>query len=650
MFIFLKLIARFGKNYQEKKEASLKLFILKEEIEKMSKNRIKILPENVVNKIAAGEVVQRPESVVKELLENSIDAAALNIELHVKRAGKSLIHVIDDGSGMSEEDAILCVQKHATSKINSFEDLEAIYTLGFRGEAISSIAAVSQLEIRTETHDDEIGTYIRFESGEIIREKGSFPKGTSVSVKNLFYNTPARRNFLKTDATELKHIIDTFNKISLSHPEISFKFFNEDDLVFDYKSGSLEDRISQVFADNMLDALIPVEERTDFANLYGFVGKPSMLKKSKGEQYFFLNNRYVVSRQINHAVFTAYENVLEKGDYPFFILFMDIDPHKTDVNVHPNKLEVRFDDEKNIYNFVLAVIKKSLGTYDLVPSMMFTEVTSETEKIKVDNYARSRNDFSDRPNFNSRLSVARTDFSDKDIDLIFSSVTNDITKPLQQEKRESPLEKNLTEILHKPNKETAETEGDSVSFVFQLHNKYILSQIKTGLMIVDQHVAHERILYEKALKRLENDLPFSQQLLFSRTIETDPATYALIKEVEPYLKRLGFALKFSGKNKIIIEGVPDDIKPGSEGKILLDIVDEYAVNQREKQLEVRDNLAKSYSCKTAIKAGDKLSESEMKLLTDQLFATSMPYGCPHGRPIVVKISLTEFDRRFGRTS
>jgi len=616
----------------------------------MSKNRIKILPENVVNKIAAGEVVQRPESVVKELLENSIDAAALNIELHVKRAGKSLIHVIDDGSGMSEEDAILCVQKHATSKINSFEDLEAIYTLGFRGEAISSIAAVSQLEIRTETHDDEIGTYIRFESGEIIREKGSFPKGTSVSVKNLFYNTPARRNFLKTDATELKHIIDTFNKISLSHPEISFKFFNEDDLVFDYKSGSLEDRISQVFADNMLDALIPVEERTDFANLYGFVGKPSMLKKSKGEQYFFLNNRYVVSRQINHAVFTAYENVLEKGDYPFFILFMDIDPHKTDVNVHPNKLEVRFDDEKNIYNFVLAVIKKSLGTYDLVPSMMFTEVTSETEKIKVDNYARSRNDFSDRPNFNSRLSVARTDFSDKDIDLIFSSVTNDITKPLQQEKRESPLEKNLTEILHKPNKETAETEGDSVSFVFQLHNKYILSQIKTGLMIVDQHVAHERILYEKALKRLENDLPFSQQLLFSRTIETDPATYALIKEVEPYLKRLGFALKFSGKNKIIIEGVPDDIKPGSEGKILLDIVDEYAVNQREKQLEVRDNLAKSYSCKTAIKAGDKLSESEMKLLIDQLFATSMPYVCPHGRPIVVKISLTEFDRRFGRTS
>jgi len=614
-------------------------------------NRIKILPENVVNKIAAGEVVQRPESVVKELLENSVDAGPQNIELHVKRAGKALIHVIDDGTGMTEADAILCVQKHATSKITSYEDLEAIYTLGFRGEAISSIAAVSQLEIKTETREDEIGTFLRFDSGEIIKEKGSFPKGTSISIKNLFFNTPARRNFLKTDSTELKHIIDTFNKISLSHPDISFKFFNEDDLIFYFKSGSLEERITQVFADNMLDALIPVEERTDFGNLYGFVGKPSMLKKSKGEQYFFLNNRFVISRQINHAVFTAYENVLEKGDYPFFILFMDIDPHRTDVNIHPSKLEVRFDDEKNIYNFVLSIVKKALGTYDLVPSMIFTEVNAETEKMRVDNFRRSeREDFSDRPSFETKRSYAKTDFSDKDIDLIFGSITDDIIKPADGEKNEAPLEKTLTEILHKPNEKSSEFSEESLSFIYQLHNKYILSQIKSGLMIIDQHVAHERILYEKAVKRIENDLPFSQQLLFSRTLEPDPGTFALIKEVDPYLRRLGFALKFSGKNKIIIEGVPDDIKPGSEEKILLEIIDEYSTNQREKQLETRDNLAKSYSCKAAIKAGDKLSENEMKLLIDQLFATSMPYVCPHGRPVVVKISLAEFDRRFGRTS
>lgn len=617
----------------------------------MNHNKIKILPENIVSKIAAGEVVQRPESVVKELIENSIDAGSQNIALYVKHAGKSFIQVSDDGNGMAEDDVILCIQKHATSKISSYEDLESIYTLGFRGEALSSIAAVSQLEIKTETRDEEIGSFIRVENGEVVKEKGSFPKGTSISVKNLFYNTPARRNFLKTDTTELRHIIDTFNKISLSHPDISFKLFNDDELIFDYKLGSLEERIRQVFADNMLDALIKVEERTDFASVYGYVGKPSMLKKSKGEQYLFLNNRYVINRQINHAVFTSYENVLEKGDYPFFILFLDIDPHRTDVNVHPNKLEVKFDDEKNIYNFVLAVVKKSLAEHDLVPSMMFNETTDETEKLRVDNFRRTgKHDFSDRPAFETKTSFARTDFSDKEIDLIFGTITEDIVKPQTPGKIDSPLEKSATEIPHIPQSQQPETPVEDNTFIFQLHNKYILSQIKSGLMIIDQHVAHERILYEKALKRFEVNLPFSQQLLFSRSLELDPATFALIKELEPYLRKLGFEIKFSGKSKIIIQGVPDDIKPGTEEKILLDITDEYLVNQREKHLETRDNIAKSYSCKTAIKAGDKLSENEMRLLIDQLFATSMPYVCPHGRPIVVKISINEFDRRFGRTS
>ncbi len=340
----------------------------------MFSNKIKILPENIANKIAAGEVVQRPESVVKELIENSIDAGARTIELIVKRAGKVLLQVIDDGAGMNEEDALLCIQKHATSKIAELEDLDAISTLGFRGEALSSIAAVSQLEIKTETRDEEIGTLLRIDDGStVIREKGSFPKGTSVAVKNLFFNTPARRNFLKTDATELKHIIDTFNRISLSHPEISFKFYNEDDPVFNYKAGTLDERIAQVFADNMIDALIPVEEHTDFLNLHGYVGKPSMLKKSKGEQYLFLNKRYVVSKQINHAIFSAYENILEKGDYPFFVLFIELDPRRIDVNVHPAKLEVRFDDEKDVYSFVLAVVRKSLGSHDLVPNLTFGE-------------------------------------------------------------------------------------------------------------------------------------------------------------------------------------------------------------------------------------------------------------------------------------
>jgi DNA mismatch repair protein MutL len=321
------------------------------------------------------------------------------------------------------------------------------------------------------------------------------------------------------------------------------------------------------------------------------------------------------------------------------------------VNVHPSKLEAKFDDEKNIYNFVLAVVRKSLAEHDLVPSMMFNQTTEETEKLRVDNFRRAgKHDFSDRPVFEAKTTFARTDFSDKEIDLIFSTITEDIVKPQTQGEIDSPLEKPATEIPHIPQSQQPETPVEDSTFIFQLHNKYILSQIKSGLMIIDQHVAHERILYEKALKRFEVNLPFSQQLLFSRSLELDPATFTLIKELEPYLRKLGFEIKFSGKSKIIIQGVPDDIKPGTEEKILLDITDEYLVNQREKHLETRDNIAKSYSCKTAIKAGDKLSENEMRLLIDQLFATSMPYVCPHGRPIVVKISINEFDRRFGRTS
>ena len=616
----------------------------------MSFKKIKILPENLANKIAAGEVVQRPESVVKELIENSVDAGSTSIELVVKKAGKSLIQVFDNGTGMNEEDAILCIQKHATSKISEYSDLENILTLGFRGEALSSIASVSQFEIKTETSDEDFGTLVRIDdSGNVIVEKGSYSKGTSVAVKNLFFNTPARRNFLKSDFTELKHIIDTFNRIALSHPKINFKLHNDDEIILNYSAGTIEDRIQQVFADNMLDALIKVEEKTDFISLYGYAGKPTMLKKSKGDQYLFLNSRYVVSKQINHAVFTAYENILEKGDYPFFLLFLDIDPQRIDVNVHPSKLEVRFDDDKDVYSFVLAVVKKSLATHDLVPLMQFTDTAPEGDKLSFNNFNRvKKNDFSDRPVFSERKSVARTDFSDREIDLIFSAIPENIN---QESITHHPFEKNDTrEVYHEAgNYEKKNENEDGATFIIQLHNKYILSQIKTGLMIIDQHVAHERVLYEKVWKRFEADLPFSQQLLFPRTVELDPGSFGLVKEIYPFLTKLGFTLKFFSKNTIVIEGVPEDVKSGSEEKVLLDLINEYTTNQRENKLESKENIAKSYSCKAAIKAGDYLSEKEMRLLIDQLFATSMPYVCPHGRPIVVKISLDEFDRRFGRT-
>lgn len=622
-------------------------------------SRIKILSDNLASKIAAGEVVQRPESVVKELLENSIDANAASIELIVKQAGKSLIQVCDDGTGMTEEEAVLCIHKHATSKISSMEDLESIKTLGFRGEALSSIASVCQLEIRTETRDNEIGSLLKVESeNEIITEKISTQKGTCIAVKNIFYNIPARRKFLKSDTTELKHIIDTFNRIALAHPEISFKFYNSDNLIFDYTNGTLEERIEQIFADNMMDALIPVIQRTDYLTLKGYIGKPSIFKKSKGEQFLFLNKRFVINKNINHAVFTAFENILEKGDYPFFILFLTLDPKKVDVNIHPSKLEVKFDDEKDIYNFVLSVVRKSIGSHDLVPTMSFENETPQGEKLSFNPFSSvKQNDFSDRPSFRNREQRERTAVSDEDIDLVFSSLTKNILQSPPAGEAGSSLSSSLSSgdgyetnerKFDKQIEHSASTEIET-SFLIQLHNKYILSQIKSGLMIIDQHVAHERILYEKVLSRLDANMPFIQQLLFPIKIQFDLASYGILKELDSMIGKLGFKLKYLPKNYVMIEGVPEDIKNGSEEKLLREFILEYVNNQTEKRLEEKDNIAKSYSCKAAIKAGDKLSEKEMRLLIDQLFATSMPYVCPHGRPIVIKISLEEFDRRFGRT-
>jgi len=396
---------------------------------------------------------------------------------------------------------------------------------------------------------------------------------------------------------------------------------------------------------NELNRCLPVNQLTEYISLNGYIGKPSIFKKSRGDQFLFLNKRFVMNKNINHAVFTAFENILEKGDYPFFILFLTIDPAKVDVNIHPSKLEVKFDDEKDIYNFVLSVIRKSIGTHDLVPNMSFQASESSDEKLAFNPFnSVKQNDFSDRPNFSKNYNREKTAVTDEDIDLVFSSLTKNIFPKNSGSDNYNQINLNDERTIEKSASTDLET-----SFIYQLHNKYILSQIKTGLMIIDQHVAHERILYEKALSLFEANMPFTQQLLFPIKIQFDLASYQILKELDPMITKLGFRLKYLVKNYVMIEGVPDDFKSGSEEKILREFVSEYLSNRNEKQLEEKDNIAKSYSCKAAIKAGDKLSEKEMRLLIDQLFATSMPYVCPHGRPIVIKISLEEFDKRFGRT-
>ncbi|MBV6512875.1 MAG: DNA mismatch repair protein MutL [Ignavibacteriaceae bacterium] len=622
-------------------------------------SKITILPENLSKKIAAGEVVQRPESVVKELMENSIDAHASRIELLIKRAGKQLIQVIDDGEGMSEEDAILCIQKHATSKLKTENDLDAIKTLGFRGEALSAVSAVAQVEIKTQTAGDLIGTSLRIdEQGEIFLEKGSFARGTSISVKNLFYNVPARRNFLKTDTTELKHIVETFNRLALGYPEIHFKLYIDDDLALDFTPCTLAERMDQVFIDKVSDAVIPVKEVTDYITLTGYIGKPFLLKKNKGDQYLFLNRRFVISRQMNHAVFSAYENVMEKGEYPFFVLFLEVDYSKVDVNVHPSKLEIRFDNEKDIYTFILAVVRKSLSNFDLVPSAGFTKPLGETERIGIDNYIPvDKNDFSDRPAAPRQerdFSQPRqsSPLSEKEIDLLFGRIDKELeSSPVRESFREIQQGINSPRPAE-PVQRQSQGSGEKLSggFIVQLSNKYILAQVKSGLMIIDQHAADERIRYEEALNLFKISSPFSQLLVFHKTLQMNPGDFALARELSGYLERLGFAIKFFSGNTAVIEGVPPVVKEGEEDKTLLNILAEYYRNQQEKKvLDVTDNLAKSYSCHTAIRTGDKLNESEMRALIDRLFATEMPYVCPHGRPIIMKISIEEFDRRFGRT-
>ena len=600
---------------------------------------INILPEILANKIAAGEVVQRPESVVKELLENSIDAGATSISVTIKNAGKSLIQIVDNGKGMSDVDAEKSFYRHATSKISEYEDLENIRTLGFRGEALASIAAVAQVEMKTRMEENPVGFSIRIEGG-VVKERAqvAHQRGTTVSVKNLFFNTPARRNFLKSNNTEFKHIYDTVQRLVLSRPDIAIEFTSDDDTILALPSHSLDDRLKSLFGDRNFTTLIPVEEQTELLSIHGYVGKPDFARKSKVDQYIFLNSRFIINRSINHAVFSGYEHLVEKGNFPFFLLFLTIDPHKVDVNVHPSKMEVKFSDEQNIYRIVASVIRKTLGANDLVPNIEFQSREHQTGFSSFRHTALPRWN----PDISGPAAGAPSQHTEdfpfdlsRQLDQIFAAQATPAEQPQQFPEQYRHIPRELEETDAKP--------------IWQLHNKYILTQIRSGLMIIDQHVAHERILYEKALERMNNAVPSSQQLLFPQTVTLTSGDYSLAKDLLPYLQTIGFESKVFGKNTIVIEGVPPEIKAGTESNIVQDILDEFKNNQLRVKLEAKDNLAKSFSCKAAIKAGERLTDTEMRSLIDQLFATSMPYVCPHGRPVLIKVSLAELDRRFFRT-
>jgi DNA mismatch repair protein MutL len=619
--------------------------------------KIHILEADVANKIAAGEVVQRPASAVKELIENALDAGARTISIIVKDAGRTLIQVVDDGGGMSVEDAMLSFQRHATSKITSALDLEAIMTLGFRGEALASIAAVSQVEMKTRQAVSDVGVLVRIEGSEFKEQSPvSAESGTSITVKNLFYNTPGRRNFLKTRTTELKNISDVVTRIAIAFPGIGWLYVSDDEQLLDLKPKSPEGRLADLFGERQFRSLIQLKEVSESLTIEGFIGRPDFARKSRSEQFLFINRRYVVNRALNHAVFQAYEHIMEKGAYPFYVLNLTIDPRRIDVNVHPSKLEVKFENESAIYRFVLSAVRRTLGEHDLVPSITLGSAETTTGPD-----ARLRFLQTERMQTNLGDILHSPEGQGPEIDLgrVFRKVERRIGDDVLQRDGEATFPTDMqpgtpitTEriLQHKPlgsgGEPFAVVEGKPI---WQVQNKYILSQIRTGLLIIDQHVAHERILYEKALANFENNLPTTQQLLFPQTIQLSASDYSLAKELVPHLLKLGFDLKPFGKNTVVIEGIPADVRVGSEAQILQDVLDEYRNNEHAQTIDARDNLAKSFACKAAIKAGDRLNTTEMLVLIDQLFATQMPYACPHGRPIVVKISVEELDRRFGRT-
>ena len=619
-------------------------------------NSIHILSAEIANKIAAGEVVQRPASAVKELMENALDAGATAVAVIVRDAGSTFIQVIDNGEGMSSEDALLAFQRHATSKISTAQDLEAIKTLGFRGEALASIAAVSQVEMKTRQAANDLGTLIRIEGNELKEQSPTAAeRGTSVTVRNLFYNTPARRNFLKTRNTELKNISDVVTRMAVIYPEVSFLYVSDDEHLFDLKPKDSAGRLADLFGDRQFRSLLPVRESSEFLTIDGFIGRPDFARKSRAEQFLFINRRFIMNRSLNHAVFQAYEHLMEKGAFPFYVLNLSLNPAKVDVNVHPSKLEVKFENESAMYRFMLHAVRKTLGAHDLVPSVSLGSPESASGSEGRLHFLSGRSAQTDLGD------VSSTQSSGPDIDLgrVFRRVERRIGDDVIQKDGEATFPTDADHQPQPPPDRVVQhlpigSAGDQLSIqdgkpIWQVQNKYILSQIRTGLLIVDQHVAHERILYEKAVANFENSLPTTQQLLFPQTIQLSTSDYTLAKDLIPHLEKLGFDLKLFGKNTVVIEGIPADVRVGSETQILQDVLDEYRNNEHTETMDARDNLAKSFACKAAIKAGDRLNTTEMLVLIDQLFATQMPYVCPHGRPIVVKISVDELDRRFGRT-
>jgi len=614
-------------------------------------NIITLLPESVANQIAAGEVVQRPSSIVKELLENAIDAKATFIKLIVKDAGKTLVQVIDNGLGLNPVDARMAFERHATSKIKKAEDLFQLHTKGFRGEALASIAAVAQVELKTKRSEDSVGQLIEIEGSKFIKqEECQAQTGSSFSVKNLFFNIPARRNFLKDDNIELKHIIDEFERLCLPHTTTHFQLYSNGNEIYNLPPTSLIERISGLFSRTLQGKLLQINEITDVVKISGYIGKPDSAKKRRGDQYFFVNDRFIKSPYLHHSIAEAYRELISSDSHPAYYLFLEVNPEFIDINIHPTKTEIKFQDEKIIYAILHSAVKRALGKANLAPSLDFnSEMSFEIDYTKsvsqpTINVNKDYNPFNNSASTSSHSTpsykVAPESALQKNNKQNWES--------LYQNYNQTDYKKELENLqLEKQAEQTNIAHQAFTHKGFQLYNKYIISAHENGLLVIDQQRAHERILYEHYVSSNERNVAAaSQQVLFPVTIELTANDFVLLETLMPHFKILGFEIEHFGKNTIVVQGTPAELGEFNSQEMVEGILETYKLNTFDTKIDIFDNMCKSMAKNAGIKYGKPLNEQEIILMLENLFLCENPMYSPNGKVVIMEMSKLELDTFF----
>ena len=588
---------------------------------------IQLLPEHVANQIAAGEVIQRPASAVKELLENAVDAGASKIQLIIKNAGSSLVQVIDNGSGMNKEDAILCFKKHATSKIKTADDLFNISSKGFRGEALSSIAAVGHIELKTRTKKDDVGTYVLIEGSEIIKnESTACPIGTSISMKNLFFNLPARRNFLKSRNVETRHIIDEFHRIALSHPELHFTMHHDDNLIFDLPEGNRRQRIVSIFGKKYNERLVPIEEDTSLSKISGFILKPEFSKRTRGEQFLFINDRFIKSNSLNHAINFAFKDLISKENFPSYFIYLDVPPNSIDVNIHPTKTEIKFEDERAIYSILKSCVRSSLGKYNVAPTIDFEQETSfDLPPLKMGSP------------INSPTIKVNTDYNpfkpksvtnvEENLDLLRTNFQSDFNE-LDEFKSETNIQKN-----------------NSTNSFLQFKKRYIITVKKNGLLIVDSFRAHQQIKFEELITNYENSEVVSQKLLHPLEINLSSTDIQLCMEIKEELLRLGVEIDQFSKDTIVVNSYPVNAKDLNAQSFIESCLESFKHQNNEFEspnMKLAWGIATNYAHTRLV----NMTEQEMSHMVDCLFSCKSPTLTANGLAIIKEIEETEINNKF----